>query len=199
MANDVNINELDASDLSDILTEVKGAPTKVKNVAAARKELTGLLAEKSLKLETDEEGNFVLNPIKAAKAKAKPAPAPAPKAKAKAPEPEEDEEDEEEEEEVEAKPTKAKAKAAKDGDKPKRAPPSREPSHGNDSVIVIADGERNFKNGSIREALWAVMRKSKTVGDYMKKAAAHEREDVQATARGFLNVAVKDKWITLGG
>lgn len=93
MADTVDIEELDASDLADILSEVSGKATKVKNVAAARKELAGLLESKGLVLNTDDEGNFVLNPKKAAKTKAAPA-----KAKAKAPEPEEDEEETEEEE-----------------------------------------------------------------------------------------------------
>jgi outer membrane biosynthesis protein TonB len=105
MADTVDIEELDASDLADILSEVNGKATKVKNVAAARKELAGLLETKGLVLTTDDEGNFVLNPKKAAKAKAAPA-----KAKAKAPEPEEDEETEEEtEEEAEEEETEEEA------------------------------------------------------------------------------------------
>ena len=238
----VDLDELDQSDLSDILTEIHGKATKVKNAASARKELAGLLEEKGLNLETDDEGNFVLNPKKTkakappAKGKAKAAPepepeeeeaeeeeaeeeeaeeepeeeeepvpktkakAPPPKTKAKAkPEPEEEEAEEEPEEEAEEEVTskkKAKVSTAK-SDGAKRAPPPREPSHGDGSKITIREKDKKFKDGSIRAELWAVILKCKTVGEYMKKAEGHERDDVRATSRGFLNVAVKDGWISV--
>jgi outer membrane biosynthesis protein TonB len=244
MANEVDISELDAADLTDILTEIHGKATKVKNAVAGRKDLTAALEEKGLVLSTDDEGNFVLNPKKAAK-KAAAAPAkPAAKAKAKpAPEPEEEEEEAEEEaeeeeeeaeeeeaeeeaeeEEEEAPPPKksakgkpapapakksppakksAKAEEAEEEEeeaeaapaKAKRPPPPREAAHGDSAKITIKDKDRAFKGGSIREGLWAIMKKCKTVGEYMKKA---EGDDALApTARGFLNVAVKDGWISL--
>jgi hypothetical protein len=111
----VDITELDAQDLGDILTEVKGKATKVKNTASGRKELEGLLEEKGLVLSTDDEGNFVLNPKKAAKG------APV-KGKVKAapePEPEEEEPEEEEPEEEEAEP-EAEEEAEEEAPPPKK-------------------------------------------------------------------------------
>lgn len=221
MADTVDISELDASDLADILTEVKGTATKVKNVATARNELEGLLETKGLALTTDDEGNFVLNPKKAAKTKAKakaPEPEPeeteeetegeeteeeepAPKAKAApaktkaktpAPEPEEEAEEEAEEEEAPApKKTKVKAAPAKDG--AKRAPPPREPNLKDDMAITIVNKTPKFAEGSYRARKWDVLKKAKTVGAFMKGCEAAELP----SARGFLSVCIKAEYITV--
>lgn len=213
-----NIDELDASDLSDVLTNLNGEATKVKNAVAGRKQLRAALEENSLTLVLDEDGNFELKakePVKKTKAgPTKPAPE------------EEEEETEEEEEEVEEEeveeepapppppkkkspPTKVAKKPVEEEEVPakkvkkaapangaKRAPPPREASHDDAGKIVVEEKDRTFKEGSIREGLWAIMRKSKTVGEYMKKAEGEEA--LAPTARGFLNVAVKDGWISIG-
>jgi hypothetical protein len=242
MPNEVDIDELDASDLADILTEIKGSATKVKNVGKAREELTGLLSSKGLDLTTDEEGNFVLNPKKAAKTKAA-APAPTKtKAKAKAaPEPAEEEEEEEAEEEEEeeeeeaeeeeaeeeeeeeeeappppkkaakAKPApapapkakaKAKAKAAEPEEeeeeeeaapKAKRPPPPREARYKAEQKIKVLKKEAPFKEGSKREAKFAALLTSKTVGDFTKKCG----EQDLPTPGGFLAFAVKEGYVSV--
>lgn len=133
---DVNIDELDASDLTDILTEVKGEATKVKNVASARKELAKLLDEKSMVLGTDDEGNFTITAKKPAKGKVK-AKAPEPEPEEETEEPEEEteeeaeeeaeEEPEEEAEEEEPPPPKKKAKVAEPAPKSKVKAKAPEP------------------------------------------------------------------------
>lgn len=197
---DVDINELDASDLSDILTEVKGERTKVKNVVSARKELTGLIAEKGLALATDDEGNFTLTAVKAKKA----APAPTKKAAAKpAPEPVEEEEEEEETKpapKAKVKPAPVKSKgppkaAPKDADededeeeapKAKRPPPPREARYKPEQRIKMLKKDASFKDGSNRSKKLAILMVSKTVGSYLEGCAG---EDL-GSAPGFLKVCV---------
>jgi hypothetical protein len=259
MANEVELSELDASDLSDILTEMKGSATKVKNVAAARKELAGLLESQNMVLGTDDDGNFTITPKKPAKGKAAAKPEPAKKGKAAAkPEPEEDEEDEEEaeeeeaeeeaeegdeedeeeaeeeaeeedEEEVEETPPPKKGKAAKaapakaapakaapakkgkaakakaddeeDEDeeveaKPKkgtRPPPPRESRYKDSMKIAVQKKDTGFKEGSNRATKWGILRKSKTVGEYL----AGCREAEVGSAPGFLKVCVDAGYITV--
>jgi outer membrane biosynthesis protein TonB len=180
----VDINELDASDLSDILSEVKGSPTKVKNVANARKELTALLDEKNLVLGTDDEGNFTITAKKAKKAAAAPAKAAPAKTKAKAPEPEPEEEEEEseeesedegdgdeeaeeaEEEEEEAPPPKKSAKAAPAPAK-KAAPPAKKakaaPTEDEEEEEAEAEAEKPKRAPPPREARYKAEQKIKVL------------------------------------
>jgi hypothetical protein len=215
MPNEVDINELDASDLADILTEVNGKATKVKNVATGRKELAAILETKGLVLSTDDEGNFVLNEKKAkakVKTKAKAAPEPEPEEDEEETEESEDEEEadeEEAEEEAEEEPApppkksakaKVKTKAAPAEDeeeaeapKAKRAPPPREPKIKDDQKITVLKKDAKFQEGTGRAAKWAMIQKCKTVGEFIKKASEAEL----ATPRGFAGHCLKQGYISI--
>jgi outer membrane biosynthesis protein TonB len=204
VADKVDISELDAQDLSDILTEVKGAATKIKNAAAGRKELELLLEKKSLELTTDDEGNFVLN-AKKAKVAAKG------KVKAKEPEPEETEEEETEEEteeeEAEEEPAPAPAKskvkakpAAEETEeeeeaepKAKRAPPPREAKYKASQKIKMTKKAAAFKEGSNRANRYEAMASSATVGEYLEKCKEGEFNNPS----GFLAFCVKEGYATI--
>ena len=123
---DISITDLDASDLKELLSYIHGSPQKVKNAAAARKELEELLTERNLVLGSDEEGNFTVNAAeppkkKKVKAQAKPEPEPEPEEEEEE-EIEEGEEEEGEEEESEEEEEEAPPPPKKKGPPAKEAP-----------------------------------------------------------------------------